>query len=277
MVLESLFSAKKIERNPWDMLILSIIVTLVCIYISHVIFPEYAGIITPLLVTVTMTPIIFMVFKIDEGMVRQQARHKIEKSFWDRHDETIVIFTMFFIGSFLAIFFVSLVAPEAFVTSAFSQQIDAINAINPPTAQVINTAESFLGTGSFMNSSLLQIILFNNLKVMFFAFLLSFLIGTGALFILSWNASVLAIYLAMFLREGLYQEFLLRSLGIAPHAPIEILSYFLAGIAGGILSVGVIREKINSKSFKLVFKDSLKLLALAVIAVILGAFIEVFI
>lgn len=277
MVLESLFSAKKIEKNPWDMLILSVIVTLVCIYISHVIFPEYAGIITPLLVTVAMTPVIFMVFKIEEGMERQQARHTSQRSFWDRHDETITIFTMFFIGNFLAIFFVSLIAPESFLTSMFSQQIDAINAINPVTAQLIHTSGSFVGSGSFLGSGLLQIILFNNLKVMFFAFLLSFLIGTGALFILSWNASVLAIYLAMFVREGVYHEFLLRSLGIAPHAPVEILSYFLAGIAGGILSVGVIREKINSPSFKLVFRDSLLMLLLAVIAVFLGAFLEVFI
>ena len=271
MVLESLFTAKKIEKNPWDMLILSVIVTLVCIYVSYVIFPEYAGIITPLLVTVAMTPIIFMVFKIDEAMERRQARQTIQKTFWDRHDETIVIFTMFFIGNFLAVFFVSLVAPQVFVTAVFSQQIDAINAINPPVTG------QFLGSGAFIGSSLLEIVLVNNLKVMFFAFLLSFLIGTGALFILSWNASILAIYLAMFVREGLYQEFLLRSLGIAPHAPIEIISYFLAGIAGGILSVGVIREKIKSRAFRLVFRDSVIMLVLAIVAVVLGAMLEVFV
>lgn len=269
MVLESLFSARKIEKNPWDMLILSVIVTLVCIYISYVIFPEYAGIITPLLVTVAMTPIIFMVFKIDENMEHDEAKHTIEKTFWERHDETLTIFTMFFIGNFLAIFFVSLIAPESFLTSVFAQQINAINAINPPTGQMLGAVAG--------GSGLLQIILFNNLKVMFFSFLLSFLIGTGALFILSWNASILAIYLAMFVRAGLYHEFLLRSVGIAPHAPVEILSYFLAGIAGGILSVGVIREKINSPSFKLVFRDSLIMLGLAFLAVVLGAMLEVLI
>ncbi len=267
MVLESIFTAKMLENKPLDMLALSIVVTLVCIYVSYVIFPEYAGIITPLLITVAMTPVIFKVFKIEEGIERRQARKKIAKTFWDRHDETVILFTMFFIGNFMAIFFVSLIAPETFVSAAFSQQIEAINAINPPSGMLF---------GMFTGQDLIEVIMFNNLKVMFFAFLLSFLIGTGALFILSWNASILAVYLASFVREGLYHEFFLRSAGIAPHAPVEILAYFLAGIAGGILSVGIIREKINSPAFKLVFKDSLLLLGIAALSVIAGAFLEVF-
>lgn len=268
MVLESLFSAKKIEKNPWDMLILSVIVTLVCIYISYIIFPEYAGIIMPLLVTVAMTPIIFMVFRIDEGFESATVKHQIEKTFWDRHDETLIIFTMFFIGNLLAVFFVAIIVPESFFITSFSQQIDTINIINPSTGQML---------GSVIESNVLKIITFNNMKVMIFSFILSFLIGTGALFILSWNASILAVYLATFVREGLYHDFMLKSIGIAPHAPIEIVSYFLAGIAGGILSVGIIREKLKSKAFKLVFKDSLLMLALAFLAVIVGALIEVFI
>ena len=58
---------------------------------------------------------------------------------------------------------------------------------------------------------------------------------------------------------------------------VEIAAYFLAGIAGGILSTGIIREKLFSQEFLLVFRDSLILLGLAVLAVILGGFIEVFV
>ncbi|MBU3896539.1 MAG: stage II sporulation protein M [Nanoarchaeota archaeon] len=268
MVLESIFSAKTLERKPVDMLFLSMIVTLVCIYVSYMIFPEYAGIIMPLLVTVTISPVMFKIFRIEEQTEREQAEHKINKSFWDRHDETIIIFTMFFVGSFLAVFFVAILAPGVFIEQSFSQQIGAINAINPPTA-------SF--TGAVISPSILEIIVWNNMKVMFFSFLLSFLIGTGALFILSWNASILAIYLASFIRQGLYNDFFLKSVGIAPHAPVEIFAYFFAGIAGGILSVGIIREKLNSREFLLVFKDSLIMLALAFGAVIFGGLLEVFI
>jgi hypothetical protein len=50
----------------------------------------------------------------------------------------------------------------------------------------------------------------------------------------------------------------------------------LAGIAGGILSVGLIRERTFSREFFLVLRDSLILLGLAIIAIFIGAFVEVF-
>jgi uncharacterized membrane protein SpoIIM required for sporulation len=110
---------------------------------------------------------------------------------------------------------------------------------------------------------------------MAFAFLLSFLFGTGATFILSWNASILGIFLANYARQGLYHTLLITGSGILPHATVEIVAYFLAGIAGGILSVGMVREKFWSPEFKLMLKDSLLLLSIAVLAVVVGAFIEV--
>jgi len=264
MVLESLFSASELEKKPIDMLVLSIIVTTLCTLISYIIFPEYSGIITPLLVTATMSPVFFLIFKMEENVERKVAEHKLIRGFWDRHDETIKIFTYFFIGNFIAIFVFAVFLPETFLATAFNQQIESITRITSMSGYVLNPTT-------------LNLIIMNNLKVMFFAFLLSFLIGAGALFILSWNASILAIYLASFVREGLYHDFLLRSVSIAPHAPIEILSYFLAGIAGGILSVGVIREKLKSKEFLFVFKDSLLLMILAVAAVVFGGFLEVFV
>jgi uncharacterized membrane protein SpoIIM required for sporulation len=108
------------------------------------------------------------------------------------------------------------------------------------------------------------------------SFILSFLIGSGALIILAWNASILALYLSSFLRKGLMTEFVVRSISLIPHAPIEIAAYFFAGIAGGVLSVGLIREKIFSKEFFLVFRDSLILMGLAVLAIFIGGFVEVF-
>ena len=266
MVLESLFSAKKIYSKPLDMFILSFIVTIACIFCAYFIFPAYAGIITTLLVAVAISPLLFRIFRIEEDIMDSQAKGKINKTFWDRHDETIKIFTMFFLGSALAIFIVVIVMPQSFVDTAFAQQIDEIRAI-----------QSIGATGAVLVSSLFDMIMFNNLRVMIFAFLLSFLLGTGALFILSWNASILAIYLASLLKKGLASEFLLKSIGIMPHAPIEIFAYFAAGIAGGILSAGIIKEKFASKEFHLILKDSLLMLGLGVLAVVLGAFVEVWI
>lgn len=265
MVLESLFPAKKILNKPLDMLLLSLIISFFCIFAAYQIFPAYTGIIAPLLITITMTPLVYRIFIYEEEIEREEAEHKISETFFERHGETILLFTLFFIGNFIAVFLITIFLPERFVFEAFSQQFDTIKSITSFTGYTLTTP------------SILQTIVFNNLKVMLFSFLLSFLFGTGALFILSWNASVLSLYLATFIRKGFYIEFINKAAGITPHAPVEILAYFLAGIAGGILSVGIIREKIKSKEFFLVLKDSILMLILAVFSVVFGAFIEVFI
>ena len=268
MVLESLFSAKLVEQKPLYMLVASFLVTLASIFISNYIFPDFAGWTIPLLVSVTMSPLIFRIFRYEEEIEREVAENRIKEGFMQRHGETILLFSLFFLGNFLAIFITAMLMPVAYIQSTFSQQIDAIKAISSLT--VYATAYAVI-------SEKLSAIVLNNIKVMVITFLLSFILGTGALIILSWNASILAIYLSSFLKQGLIGEFAARTLGILPHAPIEFLAYFLAGIAGGILSVGVIREKIMSREFKFVLKDSIILFALSIIAVLFGGFIEVYI
>lgn len=263
MVLESILSAKAIRNRPWYMFILSIVVSLLCVLVSHIVFPEYAGVITPLLITIAMAPLFYRIFAIEEELEREEAEHKIDVSFWNRHGETILIFTMFFFGNLLSILLLAIMLPIETVNSLFSAQLTTIASISGVTAALIS-------------QSVLEKILVNNLKVMFFSFLLSFVLGTGALYILSWNASVLAIYLATFINKGLLAEFVVQSVGIIPHAPFEILGYFLAGIAGGILSVGIMREHIKSKEFILVFKDSLILLGIGILAIFVGGFLEVY-
>lgn len=266
MVLESLFSVKKILKKPLNMLVLSIVISFVSIYIADFIFPEAAGYLIPAFVTIAMAPLVYRIFIVEEEVEREEAEHKINEGFFERHGETILLFGLFFLGNFISIFLVSLFFPEEFVTSVFVPQIKTIEAIS-----------SIPVSGAALNSQFLQIITINNLKVMAISFVLSFLLVVGALYVLSWNASILALFLASFLRQGLYETFYERTLGILPHAPIEILAYFLAGIAGAMLSVGMIREKLTSKEFRLIFKDSMLLLSLATLAVILGAFLEVFI
>ncbi|MFH1474175.1 MAG: stage II sporulation protein M [Candidatus Aenigmatarchaeota archaeon] len=263
MVLESLFPVKKVIKNPAEMFIFSMIITFASIYLADLIFPGTStGKIVTLFITVAMTPMIYGIFKEEEEVEREEAEHKIHKTFWDRHDEAIWSFTLFFLGVCVAIFLIAVLSPEEYVTRIFSDQLSEIERVTSIS-------------GSFTVSDILNIIIMNNLRVMALSFVLSFLIGSGAVIILAWNASILALYLASFLRQGLVEEFVVRTVGLIPHAPIEILAYFLAGIAGGMISVGLIREKLFSKEFSLVFRDSIILMGLAVLAVLLGAFIEV--
>jgi len=61
------------------------------------------------------------------------------------------------------------------------------------------------------------------------------------------------------------------------HGMFEILAYFIAGLAGGIISVAVINHKTTSEQFKHVVIDSLDLILLGFIVLVFAAFVEVFI
>jgi uncharacterized membrane protein SpoIIM required for sporulation len=266
MVLESIIPIKKVIKKPIDMFIFSMVISFASIYLADLIFPgESIGKIITLFITVGITPMIYGIFRTEEEIEREEAEHKIDEKFFERHGETILLFSLFFLGVFASIFTVSTFSEEKYVKYMFEDQLAEIARVT-----------SIGGSGSFVASNILEIIIENNLRVMTLSFLLSFLIGSGAIIILSWNASILALYLSSFIRRGLIDEFLARSISLIPHAPIEIAAYFLAGIAGGVLSVGLIREKLFSKEFFLVFRDSLILLGLSVLAVFIGAFIEVF-
>lgn len=265
MVLESLYPEKKIESRPVDMLILSFVAALVSVFASYFVFPAYAGIITPLITAVAMAPLIYRLFEEEEEEIDEVAEKRLILGFFARHKNIIALFTLFFIGNFLAVFLISVALPEPMLQSVFAPQLSDIEAV-----QSIGSI-----SGGVVHAGLVDAILFNNLKVMAFAFLLSFLFGTGAIFILSWNASILGVFLADYARRGLYHTLLLTGTAMLPHTAVEIVAYFLAGIAGGILSVGMVREKFWTAEFKLMLKDSLLLLVLAVFAVFVGAYLEV--
>lgn len=269
MVLESIFPVKKVIRNPIDMFVLAVIVSLASIYIADMIFPGTStGKIITLFITVALSPAIYGVFREEEEVEREEAEHKINKGFFDRHEKPLKIFTLMFIGIFAAIFIVSVMSPSDYVEATFKDQISEIERVTSISSGSV--------ASNAISSDILDLIFWNNIRVMGLSFVLSFLIGVGSIVILAWNASILALYLASFIRKGLIEEFMVRTISIIPHAPIEICGYFFAGIAGGVLSAGLMREKFLSKEFLLVFRDSLLLMVLAFGSISVGALVEVF-
>ena len=122
--------------------------------------------------------------------------------------------------------------------------------------------------------------------------LFSFVYGSGAIFILTWNASVIATAIGNFIRTNLssyaaaagLQKFgaymHIVSIGLLKytiHGIPEILAYFVAGLAGGIISVAVINESFTTKGFSKALIDSSDLLIIAVLLILISALLEVFI
>ena len=121
--------------------------------------------------------------------------------------------------------------PSESLTFVFGKQTSTIQAINNEVSG--NTYHQF---------STFSRILLNNIRVLAFAILFAFVYGAGAIFILTWNASVIGTAIGNFIRSNLGQYassvgleqfanyFVVASMGLLRyilHGIPEIIAYFL--------------------------------------------------
>lgn len=267
MVLESLLNPETVANKPLHIFVISVLFTAISTWLSYSLFPSQSSILSIAFVTIFFVPFFQRLFSVEEKKDEVAAHHRTKQSFLKRHRTVVLAYTAFFMGMVLTYSFLYVFSPA--IRDVYSLQLDwfrsqGIAAVQP---------------GSF------ERYLFNNTQVMFLFFILSVLFGAGSVFILAWNASVIAVFV------GIIAHKLVPSLGaplayvygvgtglgsIALHGVPEIAGYFFAGVAGGILSVGLIRERFASGEFKEVVKDSLVWIAIGEGLIILGAFLEAF-
>ena len=115
-------------------------------------------------------------------------------------------------------------------------------------------------------------------------FILALLAGDGAIFLITWNASVwgtifglTAKNAAVFSGKHPLYFFGLIMLIVFPHMIIEAISYFLAAISGSVISKDVLLEDFASERFFEVFGFNLYLLLFGLLFLLLGAIVETFV
>ncbi|MBT5274811.1 hypothetical protein HOH11_02410 [Candidatus Woesearchaeota archaeon] len=276
MVLESLIGSEYAEKKPSEMFIVAFAYTTIAILLSLWVFAEYAGLTMVFFTVMAAIPLMIKIIVMEE-------RKLFERPYETTHRKTIPFFVFMFLGMVTAYTFFFTVLPEATVNQIFNIQISTIQSVNADIASQIS--------GNFFGK-FFPIIVANNLKVMIFAVLFSFIYGSGAIFILTWNASVLGVAIGSLFREivsnaasgvgavGIGTYFGAISLSFARymiHGIPEIGAYFVAGLAGGLISVGVLRYQLFNDKFKVVLKDALFLFLIAIILVLMSGAIEVLI
>ena len=277
MVVESLLFPLKAEKKPWQMFFLGFLYTSIGILISLWIFRDQASLIMVFMITMAALPIFYNTMKLEES---KDMIIESETALIKEHNKAISFFMYLFVGITVACAIWYAFLPTDTINVLFDKQTGTIQAINNQVSgNVIH------------NLGIFWKILLNNMKVLAFSILFSFIYGAGAIFILAWNATVIGAAMGNFIRAnisaysssfGLFQAgnyFHVVSLGLLKysiHGIPEIAAYFYGGLAGGIISVALIRGHFRTEKFSRVMVDFSELVLIAVGFLIAAAFLEVY-
>jgi uncharacterized membrane protein SpoIIM required for sporulation len=278
MVLESLIGPVMAERKPYEMFFIGLLYSSIAILLAQWIFNDQAGIIMITLTVMASIPLIYNTVKMEE---RKDTEIKQEMLLLKEHGKALLFFMYLFFGFTVSFSLWYVFLPSAVVQNIFNTQIQTYLNIN-----------SKITGDAIMTLSRFSSIFLNNLKVLMFCLLFSFLYGVGSIWILTWNASVLAVAVGNFVRTNISQYaeshhlfkvagyFHIFSLGLLRymvHGIPEILSYFVGGLAGGIISIAVIRHDLGSKNFENIILDSADLIIISLVLLLVAALLEVYV
>lgn len=275
MVLESLISAKVAEKRPISLFPLGFIFGTVGIFLALWVFPSQSSLVMVFFTVIAVLPLMIRIITYEKN---KEDECYSETEALMAHERAIPFFVFMFLGILAAYSIWFIVLPSDIVTTLFATQTLTIRQINTNIS------------GHAIHSSSFGIILANNLKVLTFCILFSFIYGAGAIFILTWNASVIAAAIGNLSRglisglatvtgltgvAGYFHAFSLGLMRYLVHGIPEMLAYFFGGLAGGVISVAIVRHEFGSEKFNMTMKDAFALTIIAIICLIIAAALEV--
>jgi len=277
---EMLMNPRKGERHPWELFFVGIFYASLSILLVSWIFSKdpvlarYSGILIVTFTVMFSMPFMYYTIKLEEKKVGTLGTWGLLKE----HEKAIKAFMWLFLGFVVALSFWYIVLPSP---DNFRAQVETYCAINRPGSfdnciEQYGLKQDSKATGFITSSERLFVIFTNNIYVLIFTLVFSLIFGAGAIFILAWNASVIAGAIKIFSGAGLSAlPYNLARYMI--HGIPEIAAYFVAALAGGIVSVAVIRHEFGTPKFWEVLQDSLNLIIAAILILFLAALIEVFV
>ncbi|MFW5903014.1 MAG: stage II sporulation protein M [archaeon] len=309
-MIESLFNPKMIREKAtkrWEIFIAGFIFTVVAVLFAINVIPPVSGVtglgfLIVAFICIPAAPFFVQLFKIEEKEEFEKCKYKVfSKNLFTRHLDVIGVFAFFFLAIVFASSLIYVVVPEETSNNMFSDQVSDLRTKGVLTGEATgafhageseSNGESILTGASF---GLGEIIL-NNFTVLSLAFLFSFVFGAGAVFLISWNASIIGVLIGKIAENpgplglidtgNIFTNYLIALpvtiLRLLPHGIFEFGAYFIGAVAGGVLSAGVIQESIkerrtNFKHLKPVIIDSCVYLGIAFGLVIMGAIVEILI
>jgi uncharacterized membrane protein SpoIIM required for sporulation len=278
-MLESIINPKRTDKGPLKMFFVGIIYASLSLLLvkwffsSDPVLYQFAGMIVVTFSVMFSLPFMYYLIKTEE-----EEDEKVEGFFgvWKMHKDALFAFMWLFLGFLVAFSFWYIVLKDPML---FNAQIETYCAINNPgnIGDCVSrySFDSATVTGFATKEARLFSIISNNVYVMIFTLIFSLIFGAGAMFVLAWNASVIAAAIAIFTSYKITEI----PLGIGRymiHGFPEIAAYFVTALAGGIFGVAIIRNGIRSKTFLRVLRNTFALLFIALILLIISGLLEIY-
>lgn len=270
MVLEHIFPEDWLENKGRYAFILGIAYSVVGILIAQILFPGDPALVAVALTSMLLLPELYKIFSIEER--KESVEKKVSMTTLWRGDLDIVrVYIFLFLGILLTYSAATIALDSLEANTLFREQLE------------FRYGQGFAGNAVFgsWSSNLFMDLLSNNFLVLMACFVLALLTGDGAIFMITWNASVwgtifglTAKNAASFSGENSIYYFILIMLIVFPHMIIEAISYFLAAISGSIISKDVLLENFASERFYEVFTFNLYILLAALVVLVIGAGVE---
>ena len=278
-MLEDIIHPKRTQKGPWKMFFIGLIYASLSLILVHWFFSQdpdlskASGMMVVLFLIMFSLPYMYFIIRKEE---KEDETIDGFKGVWDAHKDALYAFMWLFLGFVIAFSFWYIVLQDG---NLLNFQLQTYCRINSP-ANIDGCIEQYIMgsdkvSGAVLKETRLLSIIENNVYVMIFTLIFSLIFGAGAIFILIWNASVIAAAIGIFTKYS-WQEIPLGIGRYMIHGLPEIGAYFVAALAGGIFGVGILRHGIKDERFYKVLQHSIMLLFIAIILILIGGIIEVY-
>ena len=278
MVFEDLIGPISAKRHPFKLFGIGVFFAFVASAFSLWIFKQEASLVMVFLVVLMAMPLMYFTLREEE---EEDWVIDNETNILKEHARAMKFLFYLFLGFVIGFALIYVTLPTNMVNSLFGVQLNTIENIN-----------SNIISGSITSFDAFGLIFMNNLKVLFFCLIFAFFFGAGSIFVLAWNASVISAAVGTYFSNGLvkynlssatanmflsFQIFLAGVMRYMIHGVFEILGYFAAALAGGIISMALVNHGVKSKGFKKIAFDVSVLILSGIGLLLFGTVIEVFV
>jgi uncharacterized membrane protein SpoIIM required for sporulation len=282
-MLELIVFPKRAERKPWELFFVGLLYATLSFWIVKLVFAndvvlsKSSGMMIVMFSALFSIIFFFFALRLDE---KENMSEKSDKSAIKDDWKILKMFLWLFLGFVVAFALWQIALPN---TVLFNSQMQTYCVINKPLEfqnclndvslmQTLNNVKS-QPIGDFWS------IFVNNILVALSVLIFSLLFGAGVIFIIAWNASIVAsviAYSSKYLISGLP----LGLLRFLVHGIPEIAAYFCVAMAGGMASLALMssmKKNLSKDKLSTVIRRSLNLVLIAFVILVIAALIEIYI